>query len=76
MYDIFLSFRGLDTHKKFPDHLYKSLKREEFQTFRDDDNIEKGENIKYKLQKPIWNSRMSIIVLSKNYANSTACRPV
>ncbi|XP_058219158.1 putative disease resistance protein At4g10780 isoform X2 [Rhododendron vialii] len=73
MYDIFLSFRGLDTRKKFTDHLYKALKLEGFRTFRDDDVIERGENIKSELRKAIRNSRMSVIVLSKNYANSTAC---
>ncbi|KAG5532858.1 hypothetical protein RHGRI_027220 [Rhododendron griersonianum] len=72
-YDIFLSFRGLDTRKKFTDHLYEALKREGFQTFRDDDEIERGENIKSELRKAIWNSRMSVIVLSKNYATSTSC---
>ncbi|XP_058189539.1 disease resistance protein At4g27190-like [Rhododendron vialii] len=72
-YDIFLSFRGLDTRKKFTDHLYEALKREGFQTFRDDDGIERGENIKSELRKAIENSRMSIIVLSKNYPNSMAC---
>ncbi|KAG5526219.1 hypothetical protein RHGRI_032483 [Rhododendron griersonianum] len=40
---------------------------------RDDDEIERGEIIKSELKKAIENSRMSIIVLSKNYANSTAC---
>ncbi|KAG5526213.1 hypothetical protein RHGRI_032477 [Rhododendron griersonianum] len=72
-YDIFLSFRSLDTRKKFTDHLYEALKREKFQTFRDDDEIERGEIIKSELKKAIENSRMSIIVLSKNYANSMAC---
>ncbi|KAI8539496.1 hypothetical protein RHMOL_Rhmol09G0187700 [Rhododendron molle] len=72
-YDIFLSFRGLDTRKKFTDHLYEALKREGFQTFIEDDEIEWGENIKSALQKAIWNSKMSVIVLSKNYATSTSC---
>ncbi|KAI8532383.1 hypothetical protein RHMOL_Rhmol11G0211000 [Rhododendron molle] len=72
-YDIFLSFRGLDTRKKFTDHLYNALKHEGFATFRDDDEIERGEDIKSELRKAIENSRMSVIVLSKNYANSTAC---
>ncbi|KAI8539498.1 hypothetical protein RHMOL_Rhmol09G0187900 [Rhododendron molle] len=72
-YDIFLSFRGLDTRKKFTDHLYEALKREGFQTFIEDDEIEWGENIKSALQKAIWNSKISVIVLSKNYATSTSC---
>jgi len=73
LYDVFLSFRGLDTRKKFTDHLYKALKQEGFETFRDDDEIERGEDIKSELRKAIWSSRLSVIVLSKNYANSTAC---
>ncbi|KAI8532378.1 hypothetical protein RHMOL_Rhmol11G0210500 [Rhododendron molle] len=72
-YDIFLSFRGLDTRKKFTDHLYHALMREGFQTFRDDDEIERGEDIKSELLEAIRNSRMSVTVLSENYANSTAC---
>ncbi|KAI8532380.1 hypothetical protein RHMOL_Rhmol11G0210700 [Rhododendron molle] len=72
-YDIFLSFRGLDTRKKFIDHLYHALKREGFQTFRDDDEIDRCEEIKSELREAIVNSRMSVIVLSKNYANLTAC---
>ncbi|KAI8532385.1 hypothetical protein RHMOL_Rhmol11G0211100 [Rhododendron molle] len=72
-YDIFLSFRGLDTRKKFTDHLYHALMREGFQTFRDDDEIDKGEDIKFEMRKAIRNSWMSVIVLSENYANSMSC---
>ncbi|KAI8532375.1 hypothetical protein RHMOL_Rhmol11G0210200 [Rhododendron molle] len=72
-YDIFLSFKGLDTRKKFTDHLYHTLMRKGFQTFRDDDEIDKGEDIKFEMRKAIQNSRMSVIVLSENYANSMAC---
>ncbi|XP_058189510.1 disease resistance protein RUN1-like [Rhododendron vialii] len=72
-YDIFLSFRGLDTRKKFTDHLFHSLLREGFQTFRDNDEIERGHVIESELEKAIKNSKMSVIVLSENYAKSTAC---
>ncbi|KAI8532377.1 hypothetical protein RHMOL_Rhmol11G0210400 [Rhododendron molle] len=72
-YDIFLSFRGLDTRKKFTDHLYHALKREGFQTFRDDDEIDRGDAIKPELLAAIKNSRMSVTVISENYANSSAC---
>lgn len=72
-YDVFLSFRGFDTRKTFTDHLYNALMREGYRTFRDDNEIERGENIKSELQKAIENSKMSVIVLSENYANSTAC---
>lgn len=72
-YDIFLSFRGIDTRTKFTDHLYHALIREGFQTFRDEDDIEWGEAIKPELHRAIMSSRMSVIVISENYANSKAC---
>ncbi|XP_058217974.1 disease resistance protein RPV1-like [Rhododendron vialii] len=72
-YDVFLSFRGEDTRKSFTDHLYTALDHAGFRTFRDDDGIERGEKIKSELQKAIRESRMSIVVLSKNYASSSWC---
>ncbi|XP_058196349.1 disease resistance protein RUN1-like isoform X1 [Rhododendron vialii] len=72
-YDVFLSFRGEDTRKAFTGHLYTALESAGFRTFRDDDEIEKGEDIKFELEKAIEESRMSIIVFSKSYASSTWC---
>ncbi|KAI8553566.1 hypothetical protein RHMOL_Rhmol05G0025700 [Rhododendron molle] len=72
-YRVFLSFRGEDTRKTFTDHLYTALDYAGFRTFRDDDGIERGENIKSELQKAIQESRISIVVLSKNYASSSWC---
>ncbi|KAI8546074.1 hypothetical protein RHMOL_Rhmol07G0088000 [Rhododendron molle] len=72
-YHVFLSFRGEDTRKTFTDHLYTALDQAGFHTFRDDDGIEKGEDIKTELEKAIRESRISIIVFSKNYASSTWC---
>ncbi|CAL5340836.1 unnamed protein product [Camellia sinensis] len=72
-YDVFLSFRGEDTRKTFTDHLYTALKHAGFRTFRDDDEIERGENIKFELQKAIQESRISIVVFSKDYASSSWC---
>ncbi|GMP64541.1 hypothetical protein CsSME_00025770 [Camellia sinensis var. sinensis] len=72
-YHVFLSFRGEDTRKTFTDHLYTALKHAGFCTFRDDDEIERGENIKFELQKAIQESRISIVVFSKDYASSSWC---
>ncbi|XP_057502537.1 disease resistance protein RUN1-like [Actinidia eriantha] len=72
-YDIFLSFRGLDTRKKFTDHLYHALNRAGFRTFRDDDEIRRSENINSELQRAIKYSKMSVIVFSEDYASSNAC---
>ncbi|KAM7469872.1 hypothetical protein LguiA_008055 [Lonicera macranthoides] len=72
-YDVFLSFRGEDTRKNFTDHLYTALIDKGFRTFRDDDELERGESLKPELDKAIEQSRVSIIVLSKDYASSTWC---
>lgn len=71
-YDVFLSFRGEDTRRTFTDHLYTALTHAGFKTFKDD-STKKGEDINSELQKAIEESKMSIIVLSKNYASSTWC---
>ncbi|XP_050126425.1 disease resistance protein RPV1-like isoform X1 [Malus sylvestris] len=72
-YDAFLSFRGADTRKGFTDHLYNALKLAGIHTFRDDDEIERGENIAQELQTAIQESQVSIIVFSKDYASSRWC---
>ncbi|KAJ6885430.1 TMV resistance protein N [Populus alba x Populus x berolinensis] len=72
-YQVFLSFRGEDTRKNFTDHLYKALVDAGIHTFRDDDEIRRGENIDFELQKAIQESKLSIIVFSKNYASSRWC---
>ncbi|VVA34381.1 PREDICTED: TMV resistance N [Prunus dulcis] len=72
-YHVFLSFRGKDTRKTFTDHLYTALVNAGFRTFRDDDEVERGEGIKPELQKAIKHSRTSVIVFSKNYASSRWC---
>ncbi|KAK9058325.1 hypothetical protein SSX86_023166 [Deinandra increscens subsp. villosa] len=73
IYDIFLSFRGVDTRKRFTAHLYKALREADLNTFLDDEEIETGEPLKPELESAIKSSRASIIVLSENYAFSTWC---
>ncbi|CAL5340851.1 unnamed protein product [Camellia sinensis] len=72
-YDVFLSFRGEDTRKTFTDHLCTALVHAGFRTFRDDDGIERGENIKLELNKAIQESKISIVVFSEDYASSSWC---
>ncbi|XP_052209878.1 disease resistance protein RPV1-like isoform X1 [Diospyros lotus] len=72
-YHVFLSFRGQDTRWTFADHLYTALKNAGFRTFRDDDEIQRGESIKVELRRAIEESRVSIVVFSRNYASSTWC---
>ncbi|KAM7466165.1 hypothetical protein LguiB_013727 [Lonicera macranthoides] len=72
-YDVFLSFRGEDTRKNFTDHLHNALTRAGIRTFRDDDQLPRGKHIPFQLTKAIEESRISIIVFSKNYASSSWC---
>ncbi|XP_052881859.1 disease resistance protein RPV1-like [Gossypium arboreum] len=73
-YHVFLSFRGEDTRKSFTDHLYTALVHLGIQTFRDDEEIERGNNIKDEIEKAILHhSKISVVVFSKNYAASTWC---
>ena len=67
-YDIFLSFRGEDTRKNFTDHLYDALKRKGIWTFRDDEELERGNTISKELLKAIEKSRFAIVIFSENYA--------
>ena len=73
MYHVFLSFSGQDTRKGFTDHLCASLERKEITTFRDDNDLKRGEVSSVKLLKAIEESIFAIIVLSPNYASSTWC---
>jgi hypothetical protein len=72
-YDVFLSFRGEDTHKNFTDHLYSALVQLRIRTFRDDEELQRGENISSELRNTIQRSRFSIVVFSKGYASSKWC---
>ncbi|KAH9725851.1 ADP-ribosyl cyclase/cyclic ADP-ribose hydrolase [Citrus sinensis] len=72
-YDVFLSFRGEDTCKNFTDHLYAALDQRGIIVFRDDKGLDRGKSISPGLLKAIEESRISIIVFSRNYAYSTWC---
>ncbi|KAJ7015617.1 disease resistance protein RUN1-like [Populus alba x Populus x berolinensis] len=72
-YDVFLSFRGEDTRKTFTDHLYTALVQAGIHTFRDDDELLRGEEISGYLLRAIQESKISIVVFSKGYASSRWC---
>ncbi|KAL7177161.1 hypothetical protein ACSBR2_030491 [Camellia fascicularis] len=72
-YDAFSSFRGEDTRKNFTDHLYAALVQAGIHTFRDDDGLPRGQIISSELLKSIEESRISIVVFSRNYASSRWC---
>ena len=71
-YDVFLSFRGEDTRNGFTSHLHKTLCDKGFDTFIDN-NLRIGGEISIELLEAIESSKVSIIVLSENYASSSWC---
>ncbi|XP_012572962.1 disease resistance protein RPP2A isoform X3 [Cicer arietinum] len=73
MYDVFFSFRGEDSRAKFISHLYSSFQNAGIYAFRDNEEIQRGDHISISLLQAIGRSRISIIVLSTNYANSRWC---
>lgn len=71
-YDVFLSFRGKDTRLGFVSHLYDALCRDQINTFMDD-KLCGGEEISAALLEKIEQSNVSIVIFSKNYADSPWC---
>lgn len=72
-YDVFLSFNGEDTRKTFVDHFYHALQQRGLHTYKDDESLRKGEMIKGQLLESIKDSKLYVIVFSKNYASSSWC---
>ncbi|CAL1376060.1 unnamed protein product [Linum trigynum] len=72
-YEVFLSFRGPDTRHQFTDILYRFLVRLKVRTFRDDDELRKGEGIWPSLVKAIGQSKIHVPVMSETYAHSKWC---
>ncbi|XVF78230.1 hypothetical protein PTKIN_Ptkin14bG0113600 [Pterospermum kingtungense] len=72
-YDVFLSFRGEDSLKKFIDHLNAALKRNGIVTFTDVSREEAGKDIKPEIFKAIQGSWCSLIIFSKAYFCSGWC---
>jgi len=72
-YDVFLSFRGEDTRASFTSHLYASLQNSGIIVFKDDQSLQRGDHISSSLIREIKESQISVIVFSKNYADSPWC---
>ncbi|CAN1174382.1 Disease resistance protein L6 [Linum perenne] len=72
-YEVFLSFRGPDTRSSITNILYRFLTRSKIRTFRDDDELRKGEGIWFNLVKAIGQSKISVTIFSPRYAESKWC---
>ncbi|EEF39691.1 leucine-rich repeat containing protein, putative [Ricinus communis] len=71
-YDVFLSFRGEDTRNNFISHLHAALSRKSIRTFIDDE-LRRGDEITRSLLKKIEESKIAVVIFSRNYASSTYC---
>jgi hypothetical protein len=73
IHDVFLSFRGKDTRTRFTDHLHAALIQSSLIVFRDDEKLERGNDISEELLKAIEDSMCAVVVISENYAFSKWC---
>ncbi|KAG2302902.1 hypothetical protein Bca52824_031553 [Brassica carinata] len=71
-YRVFTSFHGPDVRKTFLTHLCKQFTNNGISMF-DDQGIQRGETIAPALAQAIRESRISIVVFTKNYASSRWC---
>nr|XP_043637856.1 disease resistance protein RUN1-like [Erigeron canadensis] len=72
-YDVFISFRGEDTRKTFVDHLHSALVQRLIRVYKDYEALPRGDSIGPSLFKSIEESHIAVIVISKNYADSSWC---
>ncbi|XP_042486827.1 uncharacterized protein LOC122067049 isoform X1 [Macadamia integrifolia] len=72
-YEVFLSFRGKDTRTNFTDHLYNALLGIGIRTFRDNEELRIGQKIDEKLRSAIHQSKIAIVIFSKDFASSKWC---
>nr|AAO45747.2 MRGH6 [Cucumis melo subsp. melo] len=68
-FDVFLSFRGEDTRPNFTSHLCMALRQRGINVFIDN-KLSRGEEISTSLLKAIEESKISIVIISENYASS------
>ncbi|CAH8278098.1 unnamed protein product [Arabidopsis lyrata] len=72
LYDVFLSFRGGDVRVTFRSHFLKELDRKLITAFRDNE-IERSHSLWPDLEQAIKESRIAVVLFSKNYASSSWC---
>ncbi|XP_048132184.1 disease resistance protein L6-like [Rhodamnia argentea] len=73
LYEVFLSFRGPNTRKDFADILYTMLTDVGIDVFRDEEELERGKEIVPELMAAIVQSKISIPVISEDFASSKSC---
>ncbi|XP_027940388.1 TMV resistance protein N-like isoform X2 [Vigna unguiculata] len=72
-YDVFLCFREPDTGHTFTGNLYAALRQARIRTFTDAGELKGGDHIGLTILQALEASRISIVVLSENFASSRWC---
>ena len=71
-FDVFLSFSYDDTGDSFTSHLYSALRRRKLEFYMDD-SFERGDEVSSETLKAIEELKISVIIFSENYADSSWC---
>ncbi|CAI0396618.1 unnamed protein product [Linum tenue] len=73
-YDVFISFRGADVRNSFLSHLHHHLNDlRKLEVYKDDVDLERGEQISPSLLLAIQRSDVYIVILSPKYTDSPWC---
>ncbi|XP_057436457.1 probable disease resistance protein At1g52660 [Lotus japonicus] len=72
-HQIFISFRGTDTRDNITYYLARALIKEGFKVFKDDEQVRSGDEVSESLTNAIKQTRLSIVILSENFAQSSWC---
>ncbi|XP_024023440.1 disease resistance protein RML1A-like [Morus notabilis] len=73
-YDVYISFKCEDTGSNFTSHLHSALCQAKIEALTDnEDHLEKENGIPPTLLKAIEESKLCLIILSKDYASSRRC---
>ncbi|CAI0454638.1 unnamed protein product [Linum tenue] len=72
-YEVFLSFRGPDIRDSFADWVYRGLIRSKIRTFRDEEDLRKGEKMEPSLVRAIVETKIYVPIISPTYVDSRWC---
>ncbi|CAI0454626.1 unnamed protein product [Linum tenue] len=72
-YEVFLSFRGPDIRDSFADWVYRGLVRSKIRTFRDEEDLQRGEKMEHFLLRAIVETKIYVPIISPKYVDSRWC---